>query len=100
MGDIKMDNLYYSLNATMPIFLVMILGFVFRKIGLLSENLASGINKFVFKVALATNLFIQLYDVEIFTIWVTKYVIFCFVATLISVLISLWISDLLRVRSV
>ena len=100
MGDIKMDNLYYSLNATMPIFLVMILGFVFRKIGLLSENLASGINKFVFKVALPTNLFIQLYDVDIFTIWDTKYVIFCFVATLISVLISWWIAHLLRDRSV
>lgn len=100
MGDIKMDNLYYSLNATMPIFLVMILGFVFRKIGLLSENLASGINKFVFKVALPTNLFIQLYDVDIFTIWDTKYVIFCFVATLISVLISWGIAHLLRDRSV
>ena len=95
-----MDNLYYSLNATMPIFLVMILGFVFRKIGLLSENLASGINKFVFKVALPTNLFIQLYDVDIFTIWDTKYVIFCFVATLISVLISWGIAHLLRDRSV
>ena len=100
MGDIKMDNLYYSLNATMPIFLVIILGFVFRKIGLLSENLASGINKFVFKVALPTNLFIQLYDVDIFTIWDTKYVIFCFVATLISVLISWGIAHLLRDRSV
>ena len=100
MGDIKMDNLYYSLNATMPIFLVMILGFVFRKIGLLSENLASGINKFVFKVALPTNLFIQLYDVDIFTIWDTKYVIFCFVATLISVLISWGIAHFLRDRSV
>ena len=95
-----MDNLYYSLNATMPIFLVMILGFVFRKIGLLSENLASGINKFVFKVALPTNLFIQLYDVDIFTIWDTKYVIFCFVATLISVLISWGIAHFLRDRSV
>lgn len=100
MGDIKMDNLYYSLNATMPIFLVMILGFIFRKIGLLSENLASGINKFVFKVALPTNLFIQLYDVDIFTIWDTKYVIFCFVATLISVLISWGIAHFLRDRSV
>lgn len=100
MGDIKMDNLYYSLNATMPIFLVMILGFVFRKIGLLSENLASGINKFVFKVALPTNLFIQLYDVDIFTIWDTKYVIFCFVATLISVLFSWGIAHFLRDRSV
>ena len=100
MGDIKMDNLYYSLNATMPIFLVMILGFVFRKIGLLSENLASGINKFVFKVALPTNLFMQLYDVDIFTIWDTKYVIFCFVATLISVLISWGIAHFLRDRSV
>ena len=100
MGDIKMDNLYYSLNATMPIFLVMILGFVFRKIGLLSENLASGINKFVFKVALPTNLFIQLYDVDIFIIWDTKYVIFCFVATLISVLISWGIAHFLRDRSV
>lgn len=95
-----MDGLFYSLNATMPIFFVMMLGVVFRKIGLLSENLAAGINKFVFKVALPANLFIQLHNVDIFAIWDTGYVIFCFAVTLISVLISWGVSHFLKDGSV
>ena len=33
-----MENLIFSLNATVPIFFTMILGFVFRKVGLMDEE--------------------------------------------------------------
>ena len=32
-----MDNLIFSLNATIPVFLMMVLGMIFRKIGLFDE---------------------------------------------------------------
>ena len=47
-----MSNLIFSLNATMPIFLTMILGLFFRKVGILDESFTSKMNKFVFKIAL------------------------------------------------
>ena len=33
-----MSNLIFSLNATMPIFLTMILGLFFRKVGILDKG--------------------------------------------------------------
>ena len=47
-----MENLIFSLNATVPIFLTMILGFVFRKVGLMDEEFTNKANKFVFQAAL------------------------------------------------
>ena len=47
-----MDNLVFSLNATVPIFLMMILGLFFNKIGWMDEEFANKVNKFVFRVPL------------------------------------------------
>lgn len=47
-----MDNLVFSLNATVPIFLMMILGLFFNKIGWMDEEFANKMNKFVFRVPL------------------------------------------------
>ena len=41
-----MDNLFFCLNATGPIFLMMILGLFFRHIGWMDEEFASKMNKF------------------------------------------------------
>ena len=57
-----MSNLIFSLNATMPIFLTMILGLFFRKVGILDESFTSKMNKFVFKIALPVLLFQDLSD--------------------------------------
>ena len=35
-----MDNLIFSLNATVPIFLLMVLGFVLKKLGLIDDVFA------------------------------------------------------------
>ena len=47
-----MENLIFSLNATVPIFLMMVLGMVFRKIGWMDVEFAEKMNKFVFLVPL------------------------------------------------
>ena len=44
-----MDNLVFSLNATVPIFLMMVLGLFFNKIGWMDEEFANKMNKFVFR---------------------------------------------------
>ena len=59
-----MENLIFSLNATVPVFLLMVLGFVFHKIGWIDEVFASKMNKFVFKAALPMLLFEDLATVE------------------------------------
>ena len=47
-----MENLIFSLNATVPVFLMMLLGLVFKKIGWIDDIFASKMNKFVFMVPL------------------------------------------------
>ena len=48
-----MENLIFSLNATMAVFCMMVLGYVFhRKTRLLNDDFAAYLNEFVFKVAI------------------------------------------------
>ena len=95
-----MDNLVFSLNATVPIFLMMILGLFFNKIGWMDEKFANKMNKFVFRVPLPVLLFGDLAVVDIKEAWDTKFVIFCFIITLISITIAIGISCLLKDRSI
>ena len=94
-----MSNLIFSLNATMPIFLTMILGLFFRKVGLLDESFTSKMNKFVFKIALPVLLFQDLSDSDFSAVWDIKFVLFCFFATLLSILAVWGLSHLLKERS-
>lgn len=95
-----MDNLIFSLNATGPIFLLMILGILFRKIGWMDEEFASKMNKFVFLVPLPVLVFEDLATVDFVKVWDLKFVLFCFLATLFSIGLAFLGSFFLRNRSV
>ena len=90
-----MENLIFSLNATVPIFTLMVLGYLFRKIGLIDEKAAAWMNKFVFKAALPILVFKDLADQDFAKTWNGKFVLFCFAATSVSIaviaLLSKWI---------
>ena len=78
-------NLIFSLNATMPLFVMMMLGFLLKKIHFLDEHSTGAINKLVFKVFLPALLFVDLAGKDFVSIWDTKMVVFCFVATVVSI---------------
>ena len=90
-----MDNLIFSLNATLPIFFLMVLGYVFNKLHIIDEKAASWMNRFVFKIALPVLLFEDLAEQDFAGTWNGKFVLFCIVATLLSILIITGISILL-----
>lgn len=95
-----MENLIFSLNATIPIFLMMLLGMLFRKLWWMDEVFAAKMNKFVFLVPLPVLLFEQLATVDFSEVWDIKFILFCFVVTAISITISTLISLLWKDRSV
>lgn len=95
-----MENLNFSLNATIPIFLMMLLGMLFRKLGWMDEVFAAKMNKFVFLVPLPVLLFEQLATVDFSEVWDIKFILFCFVVTAISITISTLISLLWKDRSI
>ena len=94
-----MDSLIFSLNATVPVFLMMILGIVLKKIGWIEETFASQMNKFVFLVPLPVLLFQDLATVNFSEAWNFKFVMFCFMVTVASILIVIIISSFLKERS-
>lgn len=81
-----MENLIFSLNATLPIFFTMILGWFFRKAGLMDAQFVNKMNKFVFQAALPVLVFQDLATVDFLEVWDFRFVGFCFLATLISIL--------------
>ena len=87
-----MDNLIFSLNATVPLFLLMVLGLFLRKIGWIDEMFAEKMNRFVFMVPLPVLVFRDLATVDFEQVWDVGYILFCFMATLLSIAISAGVS--------
>ena len=94
-----MENLIFSLNATIPIFLMMVLGVFFMKTGLLKENMINGLNQFVFKATLPVLLFGDLAKQDFAEAWNGKFVAFCFVVTLVSISLVALMSMALKDKS-
>ena len=85
-----MENLIFCLNATIPVFLVMIVGYVLKNIGLLDDHFVKTLNSFNYKVTLPMLLFKDLSKTDFTQVWDTRYVLFCFLVTLFCISIS-WI---------
>lgn len=96
----KMENLIFSLNATVPVFLMMILGLFFRKIGWIDEVFASKMNKFVFLVPLPVLVFSDLATVDFSEVWDIKFVLFCFGATVVSIAVAAAVSFVWKDKSI
>ena len=94
-----MENLIFSLNATVPVCLMMILGIIFRRIGWIDEVFAAKMNQFVFRVSLPAVLFIDLASVDFVEAWNPKFVLFCFAVTFLCILVSALLSLLLKERA-
>ena len=82
-----LENLLFSLNSTLPLFFLMLLGYVLHRTGFLSDAFVAGANKFVFYVALPVQLFRDLGKNDVRTTFDGRYVLFCFVVTLVSILV-------------
>ena len=95
-----MENLLFCLNATVPIFLTMMLGCLFKKIGWIDELFTKRLNKFVFQVALPALLFEDLATVDLAEVWDMGYVAYCFAATFLGIGICYLISLLLKDKSI
>jgi len=81
-----LDDLRFSLNATMPVFLMMVFGYICRRIGLLDEHTTSKVNRFTFRTLLPALLFADLSKADFRTVWDSEFVLFCVCVTLLSIL--------------
>ena len=72
-----MENFIYSVDATFPIFLVMVIGYILKQIGMLNDNFVTVANRFIFMVTLPFMLFRDISGVDIRAVFDIRYVLFC-----------------------
>ena len=91
-----MDNLLFALNATVPVFLMMVLGYLLHSLKIIDDVFAGRMNMFVFKISLPVLVFSDLAVVDFAQGWNTGFVLFCFFVTCISILVSFVLSFCVR----
>ena len=84
-----MSNLISSINATLPIFLLIILGKVLKTTKIISDEFTKTADRYVFRIALPALLFSDLTENNVGSAFDGKYVLFCFSVTIFSIAV-LW----------
>jgi len=84
-----MDSLLFSLGATIPVFLLILVGYLLRRGGLLNDAFCQVSDKLVFHVALPVMLFCEMAKTDIRTDFDLVYLLFCAAVTSL-VFFSIW----------
>ena len=79
-----LDNFMFSLNVVVPVFLVMILGYVLKKREVISSGFLSSGNKIVYYIGLPALLFRGVYTAEIGEIMDIRFIAFALLSTAAS----------------
>ena len=82
-----LESLLFSLNSTMPLFFLMLLGYLLHRRQFLTDDFVAMANKFVFHVALPVQLFRDLATMDVRASFDGPYVLFCAGATTASILV-------------
>ena len=83
-----MDSLIFALNATLPVFLVMVVGWFLRQRGLLPKEFTGTADKFVFRVASPCFLFYDISTSDFYGNFDVTFVLFCVIGSTLMFLIS------------
>lgn len=95
--EMYMDSLIYSLNATVPVFLVIVLGYVLRRTGLLDGGFVTVSNAFNFRVTLPVLLFCDMASSQLLEEFDVRLVLFCAAVTTVM-FFSIWFLARLLLR--
>lgn len=85
-----MENFIFSLNATIPIFLIIILGWVLMQVGIFNKEFTTVADRYVFKVALPLLVFKDIATADIYEMFNLKFVLFCAIGTTLMFL-GVWL---------
>ena len=84
-----MDSFIYSINSTVPIFLVMILGWLIKQWGIIDDNFVNKANKYVFSVALPVMVFEDIAGGDIRSRFDIRFVLYCMIVTIVC-FVGIW----------
>ena len=99
-----MEDLIFALNAVLPIIFMIAVGYILKRINLLSEDTAKKLNTLVFRLFLPTMLFLNVYKIQNFNQIDFTFVIYAIGITILLFLIGIPVIHILfkdnRQRSV
>ena len=76
-----MDSLLFALEAVAPIILMVVIGYLIKKVGFLSTDMAKVINKLVFRIFLPAMLFLNVYRIESLAAIEFDYILYAILVT-------------------
>lgn len=83
-----MDSLIFALSAVAPIVLSVVVGYFFKKIGMMDESFAKKANKLVFRAFMPVMLFVNIYKMSLSDVDL-GFIGYCLVALLIIFALSI-----------
>lgn len=93
-----MENFIFSLNATVPVFLIIVVGYALRLMGKVNDNFCTISNNINYNITLPALLFLDISGANIKEVFDLKYVLFCGMATTIC-FVSVWGAGRLFVKN-
>lgn len=86
---LQIQSLLFSAEVIAPIFLVTALGYVLKKMSLISDGFSKGLNSFVFKIAFPLHLGLNLYQVDISKVFSWKLVVYSCLSTIVVMIFAM-----------
>ncbi len=84
-----MDAFLFAIGAILPIVLMVAVGYLLKRLKLIGEELAKGLNRLVFRVLLPCMLFLNVYKIDSLASIDLGYVLFATVITVILFLVGI-----------
>ncbi|MBR5601197.1 MAG: AEC family transporter [Clostridia bacterium] len=84
-----MTSLIFALNAVLPIVVIAVVGYLCKRVGLISVTTAKAMNKIVFRLLLPCMLFLNVYKIESPADFDFGYIWFALVLTLVFFLVGI-----------
>ena len=93
-----LENIIFTTNIVAPVFLIILLGYFLKKIGVINENFVEITSKFVFNVSLPAFIFMKISTLDLTAALDMEQIIFIYAGTLLVyfivwIIASLFIKD-------
>ena len=79
-----MQNLIFALSLVVPVFLIVVLGYILKRIGIINENFITVSSKLVFNISLPALIFFEISAIDVSEILNIGQITFIYAGTLIS----------------
>lgn len=84
-----LSSFFFALEAITPIFILVVLGYVLKRIGLVPQEFAKAANKLVFRVFLPASLFLNVYRIPHFGSINFAYIVYAIAVVLVLFLLGI-----------